>query len=252
MHQSRFGVFGVVSREPWWVGVSLAVACLVVGWGYAAHVHLPGSFRALEVLLHPALFYSSGCLAMAFVICAGLSYYRQGKREALLLNQRSLTMIRQMPWQDFERLVGAAYERLGWRVRQTGLGGADGGIDLIIKRSDETVLVQCKRWNSNVGAPVVREMFGLMAHHRASGVKIICAGKFSRDAVEFARGKPIELVDGPALMSLIGEIQAGNFKHDDSCPLCHSPMVKRYSRESGQMFFGCSRFPDCHGTRPMI
>lgn len=39
---------------------------------------------------------------------------------------------------------------------------------------------------------------------------------------------------------------------DLSCPLCHSPMVVRVAKrggKAGNSFFGCSRFPDCRGTR---
>lgn len=39
---------------------------------------------------------------------------------------------------------------------------------------------------------------------------------------------------------------------DLTCPLCHSPMVVRVAKrggKAGNSFFGCSRFPDCRGTR---
>ena len=39
---------------------------------------------------------------------------------------------------------------------------------------------------------------------------------------------------------------------DLTCPLCHSHMVVRVAKrggKAGNSFFGCSRFPDCRGTR---
>ena len=33
------------------------------------------------------------------------------------------------------------------------------------------------------------------------------------------------------------------------CPKCNSQMLERYNKSSGEMFYGCSRFPDCRGTR---
>lgn len=39
-----------------------------------------------------------------------------------------------------------------------------------------------------------------------------------------------------------------------SCPACGSPMVKRQARRgrnAGGSFWGCSRYPDCRGTRGM-
>ncbi len=35
----------------------------------------------------------------------------------------------------------------------------------------------------------------------------------------------------------------------ETCPLCQSPMVIRYSRQGA--FLSCTRFPDCKGTRPL-
>lgn len=33
------------------------------------------------------------------------------------------------------------------------------------------------------------------------------------------------------------------------CPKCNAKMVERYNKSSGEMFYGCSMFPDCRGTR---
>lgn len=38
------------------------------------------------------------------------------------------------------------------------------------------------------------------------------------------------------------------------CPTCGQPMVRREARagpQTGQAFWGCSAFPECHGTRPI-
>lgn len=67
-----------------------------------------------------------------------------------------LERIAALGWRNFERLVGEAYRRHGYSVEETGLGGADGG----------RVLVQCKQWRRRrVPVNVVREMYGLLAHH---------------------------------------------------------------------------------------
>ena len=35
-----------------------------------------------------------------------------------------------------------------------------------------------------------------------------------------------------------------------ACPRCGSPMLTKTNRSTGDQFLGCSRFPDCRGTRP--
>lgn len=59
---------------------------------------------------------------------------------------------------EFEVLVGEMLRREGWTVRQTGgHGQPDGNVDLRIHRTDQTRLVQCKRWDSRtVGVDEVR------------------------------------------------------------------------------------------------
>ena len=39
------------------------------------------------------------------------------------------------------------------------------------------------------------------------------------------------------------------------CPQCGSPMIKRVAKRganAGQSFYGCSRYPACHGTRSAV
>jgi restriction system protein len=59
--------------------------------------------------------------------------------------------------------VGEAFRRQGYTVEETSLGGADGGIDLILRKDGRRTLVQCKQWKrQRVGVNIVREMAGLL------------------------------------------------------------------------------------------
>lgn len=33
------------------------------------------------------------------------------------------------------------------------------------------------------------------------------------------------------------------------CPKCNAPMLLRENSHTGERFWGCSRFPDCRGSR---
>ena len=179
-----------------------------------------------------------------------------------------------MRWTDFELLVGEAYRRLGYRVLEMGQGGADGGIDLTIEKDGELTLVQCKQWrNQRIGVTVVREMFGLMVHHRAGAVKIVCTGRFTPEAIAFAKGKQIELVDGDRLLRLVEDLRIGRTDARarpgplgvqpsvlepppppslaPECPRCRLPMLRRKNRSTGAPFWGCPNFPGCRATVPI-
>ncbi len=36
-----------------------------------------------------------------------------------------------------------------------------------------------------------------------------------------------------------------------ACPACGKPMQRRTARRTGEAFWGCTRYPDCRGTRPV-
>jgi restriction system protein len=107
-------------------------------------------------------------------------------------------------------------------VAETGGGGADGGVDLILWKSGEKFLVQCKQWKAfKVGVDVVRELYGVMAAKGSAGGFVVTSGRFTEEASKFASGRNISLIDGPKLQKLIR--QAGRTDAPDRSPQT-SPM----------------------------
>jgi restriction system protein len=259
---------------PWWVGIGVGIVGFVgIRWGIGAWLSHNGGQLGKAVggqlsngTLTPfAWFFLALCCIAAF-----FSWLRTRQRAELLDGQRSLDTIRAMSWRGLEQLVGEAYRRQGYQITETGQGGADGGVDVVLRRDGRTTLVQCKHWRSQrVSVSVVREMYGLLAHHGADAVKIVCTGVFTADAVDFARGKPIELIDGAALLELVRQVQAGPPVNtvsglpptavspvrveptaDPRCPRCGSAMARRTNRTTGSPFWGCVAYPRCKGTAP--
>jgi restriction system protein len=111
-------------------------------------------------------------------------------------------------------------------------------------------------------------MWGLLAHHNADAVKIVCIGEFTRDAAAFAEGKAIELINGKRFVDLLRDVQAPAVDGSTSrasriepvfstqaansqvtCPVCEASMVLRKNRNTGAGFWGCTSYPRCKGTR---
>lgn len=225
----------------------------------------------------PAFSAPNGLQPMALVFTglaafAGLAWGLVRARRRLLFRQaQDLAALHRMGWADFERLVGEAYRRHGWSVEENGLGGADGGVDLFLRRGGRRGLVQVKHWKAKVGAPIVREQFGLMHHHRAHEVHVVALGGFTPQAEAFAQGKPICLLDGPGLLKMMGGTRpdlaleapavatppsgtrpsrpAPTTPKAPACPQCQSAMAHRTRRSDGSLFWGCVRYPLCQGTR---
>ena len=79
----------------------------------------------------------------------------------------------------------------------------------MLKANGRTTVVQCKRWrNARVGVVLVRELYGVMTAEAADSCILVTSGTFTPEAEAFARGKPIELLDGSALLKLIPQTTA--------------------------------------------
>ena len=65
------------------------------------------------------------------------------------------------------------------------------------------MIVQCKRYQGNIGSPVVRDLYGAVTDARATKGILITTSDFSPDAVRFAEGKPIDLINGRTVQHLL-------------------------------------------------
>jgi len=260
MSRQRQSNVELLLKLPWWVSATIGVlAFVVLHWGlplWAGADKNRHLFIGAFVGIAPAILF-------LFAIFAAGSFWFSRHRRHLLDQQTSIKSICELPWKQFEYLVAEAYRRQGYRVDFSLSRGADGGVDLTLRRDGRTSLVQCKQWKVfSVGAPVIREMFGLLHDQNADEAIIVTSGKFTRDAQDFAADKPIQLIDGPQLIELVKSVQsqpasttapkAEKDTDSASCPSCGQPMVLRTSKRgahAGNQFWGCSRYPACKGTR---
>ena len=140
-----------------------------------------------------------------FVLPAFASAVKSLEKRWLLNRQTGIESIRALSWKEFEDLLGEAFRRQGYSVRENTGAGPDGGIDLTIERKGNTYLVQCKQWRAQkVGVKIVREMLGLVTAHGAQGAIIVTSGMFTQEARAFASDKAIDLVEGHQLVKMIG------------------------------------------------
>lgn len=218
---------------------------------------------------------SIGQYIVPFLFLAGAvaSYLGRRKRAGLIddvATGKAGEALRSMSWRDFELLVGEAFRLQGYSATETGGGGADGGIDLKLKKGNEVFLVQCKQWRAyKVSVNVVRELFGVMSAEGATGGFVVTSGIFTADAKAFAEGRNIDLIDGQALLVMVELARAAKTSgqnrktttpaaeaptvasKEPPCPRCGGTMVKRVAKQgtnAGGAFWGCTAFPKCRGV----
>jgi restriction system protein len=103
---------------------------------------------------------------------------------------------------EFEAWTAMLFQLMGYRVTDTKTVG-DHGIDLVVNDGRLRLgLVQCKRYRGTVGEGTVRDLYGTMMHERAGFAWLATTGAVSRQAREWAQGKPMELWDGKQMEEL--------------------------------------------------
>jgi restriction system protein len=256
--RARQSFLEVLMELPWWVSVAVAaIVYALLRFGAPAYF----SGHAVTAALGQAAAQAAWMFGLFFLIPAPFAAFRQYRRKNLLDAQADLASIRGLSWQEFEKLIAEWFHRIGYTVSEQGGASADGGIDLIARGTNEKILVQCKHWRARmVGVSVARELYGVMTAEGATGGALVTSGSFSNDAVAFASGKSIQLIDGTKLEQLVLSVRSGVVADEPQagptttpvCPSCGAPMVKRTPRKgknAGQQFWGCSRYPACRGLR---
>lgn len=271
----------LISLLPWWMGLIIgAIGYFVLHSIAIVPVEMPTVTNVRELGAAAGEMYGRTLLQVFAQIgqyivpalCvpgAIVSAVRRSKR-ASLLNQVAgaggAGALNSMTWQEFEQMVGEWFRRQGYGVVEHGGGGADGGVDLVLRKDGEKFLVQCKQWRATrVGVSVVRELYGVMAAEGAAGGFVVTSGSFTDEAQKFARGRNLQLLDGKALLRMLAtrspapkpqictEIKVPGVD-PQQCPACGSLMVRRIAKRggnAGQPFLGCSGYPACKITMPL-
>ena len=257
---------------PWWTSLAIGACYAAYLWFYPLMPH--ANKAPIDLWPESAAISRQMCLPI-FIITGIISlivYLGQRQRHLLLQRQDSQESIRELTWQKFELLVGALFRQHGYQVIENGGGGADGGIDLELRKDNERILVQCKQWRTwRVGVKPIRELYGVLMHEHASRAIFVTCGDYTAEAASFAVGKPIELIDGAQLLKMIEAVKPSNAANErvlprtplqqltttstttlPGCPKCGKAMVIRTAKQgkyAGQQFYGCSNYPHCSGVR---
>lgn len=263
----------IASRLPWWASLILAATAFLIIHPFAVmDVAVPPGTRGIgqgasAQLVKTLALIGQYLVPAAFLLGAVVSVFRRRKREKIyrsVAEQVGKRAPQGLDWRAFELLIGQWFRTQRYAVTETG-GVGDGGVDLVLTRDGETFLVQCKHWKAfKVGVNIVRELLGVMIMRGASGGFIVTSGVFTEEARRFAADCHITLIDGTRLSEILREGRttqpapppdASATTTPPTCPKCGSAMVLRKVKQgtrTGQALWGCSRFPTCRGTRPVL
>lgn len=159
--------------------------------------------------------------------------------------------LRELDWFQFEKVTAAVMRAGGYAVERRGGAKADGGIDLIARKEDEIIAIQCKHWQAwDVGVKTVREFLGAITHAQIPKGIIVTLKGYTREAEDLAASHNIQLINETQYREFIAtsgaqydpEFQRALNDTTKYCPKCEAPMVLRHGYSQ---FWGCSRYPQC-------
>lgn len=122
----------------------------------------------------------------------------------------SRTNLAAMNWEDFEHLIRELFEKEfqsnGGEVKIT-QASKDGGVDAVAFDPDPIrggkIVIQAKRYTNTVGVSAVRDLYGTTMNEGATKGILVTTADYGPDAYDFAKGKPLTLLNGSNLLFLL-------------------------------------------------
>lgn len=153
---------------------------------------------------------------------------------------------------QFESFLLAHFEQLGYKGKTTKATN-DYGADLLLKRDNETIVIQAKRWKGQIGIKAVQEVVGAVNYCKvtiSNNHSLICIVKGAKN---LALAANIELWDRNKLILIMSQasgkviadkvIKKSSELENSKCPTCGG-ILKERNGQRGK-FLGCSNFPKC-------
>lgn len=113
-------------------------------------------------------------------------------------------------WEEFEHLIRELFENEfssnGGEVKVT-QASRDGGVDAVAFDPDPIrggkIVIQAKRYTNTVGVSAVRDLYGTVMNEGATKGILVTTADYGPDAYEFAKNKPLTLLNGGNLLHLL-------------------------------------------------
>lgn len=145
-----------------------------------------------------------------------LNFDRDDRRivqaRAIVDRLSAATNLAAMDWEDFEHIVRELFAKM-FSARSVGAevhvtrASRDYGVDALVFDPDPIMggkyVIQAKRYVNTVDVAAVRDLFGTVQNEGAGKGFLVTTSSFGPDAHQFAKGKPLTLIDGHHLLSLL-------------------------------------------------
>ena len=122
------------------------------------------------------------------------------------LRQSNIEKIDCMEGFEFEEYVAALLSDLGYETSTTKKSG-DFGVDIIVERNGEKIIIQTKRYSQKVSVSAIQEISAAQSFYRIYNAWVVTNNYFTEPAIKLAKANNINLVNRDALISLMLQAQ---------------------------------------------
>jgi restriction system protein len=113
----------------------------------------------------------------------------------------------------FEKHVADLFRAKGYEAKVSGKTG-DGGVDIQLRQNERKAIVQCKRYEKNVGVKVVREFCSVASQNAADEAFLVTSSGYTVEARKWAKKEPIILIDGDELIEWTKLLRFGAYANE--------------------------------------
>lgn len=199
------------------------------------------------------VFEIAGTLLLLVVIRVLINQIAKWQKRNKYLNS-GISTVDKMIGNEFEIFLLAHFEKLGYKGKLTKESN-DYGADILLKKDNESIVVQAKRYGAKVGIKAIQELVASLQYYKASRGMVVTNSYFTSNAIDLAKANNVELWDRLKLIDIMTHNGSKELADQtltetiDSkvCPECGSNLILKGGKYG--MFYGCTKYPKCQFTR---
>lgn len=127
------------------------------------------------------------------------------------LQQSGIAEVDRMTGWQFEEYAGTLFVSQGYEVEYTSTTG-DYGADLILKKGQDVIVVQAKRYKQTVGVKAVQEVIPSMKMYHATAAWVITNSTYTKQALTLAKRNQVRMIERDELIRMSIEMKEGTSK----------------------------------------
>lgn len=125
-------------------------------------------------------------ILFSLIIRVIIKYYKKQTKYRILIAS-GINIVDKIKGEEF---LLVHFNNLGYKGHTTAKTG-DYGVDLILTKDNEKIVVQAKRWIKKVGIEAVQQIIGARAYYKASKCIVISNNYFTQNAANLAKSSDV-------------------------------------------------------------